>query len=364
MMRTRAAGVEAPSAIRKSAIEPKRSAPSLALCSRCSGLGSAKRAEGLSLGTGKRRERASGRAGRAIEKRVRPGLTAEPPAENQPERARDEAQVQLGRAVRRRADRKLTLDRADGLAEDIVGPLERLRDDSYEGDGGAESIAERRFATARVPPVKAFGREAKPDDALDASIERERCGATCTTSVPAVRVQEIGATDVVEIRLAVIAITDGAAHGLGRCVRDVPADLPQRNAAPRFDSWKLPPIDGRDGRLHYHPRTSHAKRPEVRLRRLGAPTRDVGRCPPTESGGKRGPSAHLHPMFNTGDERRRGEVCFCARMQARKHLRSRRIADILLSLDSRSAEFCTRCPPRSAVGLKWNARGVPRVRRR
>src|SRR5580698_2340321 len=137
----------------------------------------AQRTEGVALDSRQRHQWMARRARRAVEVGMGPGLPAQAPTEDQTQRAHDEAPGKPCRTFRSAADRVLTLNGPDWLAEQVVGSLraalERLRDDPHEGDRRIDRVAERRLAAARVPSIEALRHEPQTDDSVVATIERE-----------------------------------------------------------------------------------------------------------------------------------------------------------------------------------------------
>ncbi|HEX8111179.1 MAG TPA: hypothetical protein VF516_25790 [Kofleriaceae bacterium] len=170
-------------------------------------------------------DRIDRRASSAIEERVRPGLSAQLPAEDLADRAGQEPDVGPGGAGRRGAHGELSEDAADRRAEVAVGGAERLGDHADERDPGPYGVAQRGLAAHRVPAVEALGGQAQPGDAIGAAHEAERRRRDLDDVTAAVRVEQVGAPEVVGIGLAVVAVADDAVHGVARGVLEAALDF-------------------------------------------------------------------------------------------------------------------------------------------
>ena len=156
----------------------------------------------------------------------------------------DQPEVEFRRAFGSAPDCVLAENRPDRLAEDLVAPArvggvaEQLRNDPDERDRRFRRVAERRLAAARVPAVDALRREAHSDDALRSAIEGDRRGRYLNDVRTAVGVEEIGATEVVTERLAVVAVADDAVDRAGRHATQAPLNLPTPTR--ESTSWFIP----------------------------------------------------------------------------------------------------------------------------
>ena len=150
---------------------------------------------------------------------------------------RNEPQLRARRALRRGTDRELALDAGDWFAEEVVrsacATLESFCDNPDKGDRRAERVADRCLATFRVPPIEPPRAEPHASDAFASTMERQRRRRHLYDVGSAVRVEQISAAEVVDERLAVVAVADDAVHRLRRRVRHSPLNLPA--AAAQFD---------------------------------------------------------------------------------------------------------------------------------
>src|SRR5215510_8052647 len=99
-----------------------------------------------------------------MEERMRPGPSAQPPAQYFGDRAQQQRQIDAGRASRRLTDRVFAKDRAKRSAEYAIdgsrAAIEDLRMDTDEGDSRPKRVAHRGVAAGRVPAKQAFWRQA------------------------------------------------------------------------------------------------------------------------------------------------------------------------------------------------------------
>jgi len=113
--------------------------------------------------------------------------------------------------------------------EQLIGvlrfALECLCDDPNERNCRTERVAEGHPAAACIPSVEASRCEPQPDNALRALNKRyggwrelNNVGATLT-------IEKVRTLNLMEERLAVVAIADDAVHGIGSHVADQSADL-------------------------------------------------------------------------------------------------------------------------------------------
>src|SRR5262249_51517827 len=152
--------------------------------------------------------------GRALEEGVRPRPAAQAPPQNLEQRPRHKPRTEPRRSIGSAAYGVAAVNAADRRAQQGVGRRsvapERLRRKAHKRDRRADHVAERRPAAARIPSVEALWRQAQPDDALLAADELQGCRGDLNDVGAAVGIEEVGAPEVVEERLAIVAIADDA----------------------------------------------------------------------------------------------------------------------------------------------------------
>ena len=122
--------------------------------------------------------------------------------------------------------------------------VKHLRDDADKGDRGAQRIADRRVAAGGVKSEQALGREPQAGDVLPSLRMVSDAGRDLDDVGAALRVEQIGAAELVGKGLAVIAIADHAIDLLRRGVLDPPDHLPA--AATQLHSFAMClPVAGR-----------------------------------------------------------------------------------------------------------------------
>src|SRR5262249_29460363 len=103
--------------------------------------------------------------------------------------------------------------------------IERLGGETDEGNRGPQRVADRRIATGRVPAEQALWRQAHAGDAVLALDEGERGRRDLDDVGAALRIEQVGAAELVGKRLAVVAIADHAVDLLRRRIGDEAYDL-------------------------------------------------------------------------------------------------------------------------------------------
>ena len=88
-----------------------------------------------------------------------------------------------------------------------------------KGIGGRERVADRRVAAVRIPAIEPVGLQPQPDDAMLSLREGQRGGRHLDDIAAALRIEEIGASELMRKRLTVVAVADDAIDGARRKVR-------------------------------------------------------------------------------------------------------------------------------------------------
>src|SRR5215831_5121288 len=170
------------------------------------------------------------RARLALEKRMRPSLAANAPSKHHENGAGHERQSHSSRARRRIPDRILSHDSADRSAENVIRVLcaivERLRNDTDEGNRRTDCVTYRRIAAARVPSEEAFGCQPQSGDAMLSLHKRKRGGRDLHDVRTTLDIEQVGTTELMCKRLAIVAVAYHAIDCPRRCVRKSPANFP------------------------------------------------------------------------------------------------------------------------------------------
>ena len=144
--------------------------------------------------------------------------------------AEQDREIDAGRSGRRLPDRVFAEDGADRRAEHGIGrsrtTLEGLRRQADEGNRGTECVADRGAAAGRVPAEQAFRRQAHPGDAVLSPDEGKRGRRNLDDVAAPLRIEQVGAAELVGEGLAVVAITDYAIDLLRRGIGHEADDLP------------------------------------------------------------------------------------------------------------------------------------------
>ena len=182
-----------------------------------------------------------------MEEWMRPCPTPQAPAEHLGDDAEQEIQTNAGRSRRRRPDRVFAENGADRCAEYALGALctgiECLRNDPDERKRGAERVADRGMATGRVPPEQPLGRQAQSRNAVLPPGEGERGRRNLDDIGAALCIEQIGAPELVQKGLAVVAVADHAVDVLRRRIRHHALDLAAATAQLRL-CCHMPPQVG------------------------------------------------------------------------------------------------------------------------
>src|SRR5262249_15782736 len=124
----------------------------------------------------------------------------------------------------------LSHDSADRSAKNIIRVLcavvERLRNDADEGNRRTDCVTYRRIAASRVPSEEAFGRQPQSGDAMLSLHKRNRGGCDLHEVGNTLDIEQVGATELMCKRLAIVAVADHAIDRPRRCIRESPANFP------------------------------------------------------------------------------------------------------------------------------------------
>src|SRR5262249_24129794 len=133
--------------------------------------------------------------------RMRPGLSAKPPADNPADGAQEQREIKSGRTGRRLTHCVLAEDRAHRFAEDIIRPwcIKGLHGNADKGNGRAERVADWRVAARRVPTVEPLGRQAKSRDPVLPPGEAERSRRHLNDVAAALVIEEVDAAELMRI---------------------------------------------------------------------------------------------------------------------------------------------------------------------
>ncbi len=152
-----------------------------------------------------------------VEKRVRPGLATQLPAKHQPQHVCEHYQVLvLARTPRNPSDSVLAEYGPTRTAEELIAlasvgcASENLQSHPDKGQRWRQRIAQGRLATACIPAMQSLRCEAKPYDTLCPPVERNSAWRHLDDICPALGVEQIGAFEMMQERLAVVTVTDGA----------------------------------------------------------------------------------------------------------------------------------------------------------
>src|SRR5262249_13457161 len=121
----------------------------------------------------------------------------------------------------------MTLEQPFGAAmlQSVGGVVERLRDDPDKGNRRADGVACRRIAAARIPSKEAFGRQPQSHDAMLAFLKRERGGCDLHDVGTTLDIEQVGTTELMRKRLAIVAVADHAIDCPRRYLREPSADF-------------------------------------------------------------------------------------------------------------------------------------------
>ena len=149
-----------------------------------------------------------------FEVRVRPRPAAKFPTDHPQNHSCKHDRGELLQSLGRAAHRKLAAGEPTWLAKHGFAPLSIGRATEHfewhpnEGNDGGQRIAKRCFAATCVPAVHPFCRKSNPSDALRPPIVHDRIRWELHDVGTGVRIKEVGATEIVQERLAIITITD------------------------------------------------------------------------------------------------------------------------------------------------------------
>jgi len=154
---------------------------------------------------------------------VRPGLSAEPPAEHPAEQ--EPQKDQLGRVGRRFTHSVLAESCAPWRAKDVIRlwRIKGLHEHADKRKGRGARVAEGRVAAFCVSAIEPLGRQPQSFDLVLPLGEAQRGGRDLNTIAAAPVIEEIGAADLMRIGLAVIATAD---HAIDRPRRRIGDDAP------------------------------------------------------------------------------------------------------------------------------------------
>ena len=160
---------------------------------------------------------------------MRPRSSGQSPAKHHAKCPHDEPWIEPARDTRHGPDRIFAVNGANRWAEYLVRSLRLARkrrdDDPHERDCRTHRVADGRPATACVPSIEALGREPYADNALLTLTKGKRGRRHLDDVRPAMLVEKVGTVEVVQERLAIVAVADGAVHPAWRGVCDLPANL-------------------------------------------------------------------------------------------------------------------------------------------
>ena len=120
------------------------------------------------------------------------------------------------RAFGRATNREFSHDCAAHLPECLVAIRSRGRTPKYFGRHsnerhcGGQRVSERRLAARDVPPVHSFGSQSHRNDAFLTVIERHGARRNLNDVRTAVFVEKVCSPEVVQERLAIVAVTEGS----------------------------------------------------------------------------------------------------------------------------------------------------------
>ena len=103
--------------------------------------------------------------------------------------------------------------------------VKTLRDDADKGNGRRQRVADGGVAAARVPPEQALRAQSQPDDPVLSLQESEGGRRKLDDVGAAVRIEQIGAAELVGKGLAIVAIADDVIRRPWRGVRDLRPDF-------------------------------------------------------------------------------------------------------------------------------------------
>ena len=118
---------------------------------------------------------------------------------------------------------------ANRLAKQVVWVLrvliKYLRDDPDEGNCWTEGVAQRGIAATRIPSKEAIGCKPQSRDAALSLHKLERGGRDLHNIRTTLGIKQVGTTELMRERLAIIAVADHAIRCPRRWVRDRPPDF-------------------------------------------------------------------------------------------------------------------------------------------